>query len=109
MFDTENYLCDTHTAVAINVYGQYLKETGDNKTPTIIASTASPYKFAASVLDALVGEHGGDEFSQVSELAAVSGTPVPAPLAELQNKPVRFQNVCAPEEMRRFVLNTLGL
>ena len=110
MFDTENYLCDTHTAVAVNVYGQYVKETGDIDTPTIIASTASPYKFAASVLQALTGNPGsGDEFSQVMELSAVSGTAVPAPLAALEQKEIRFDNVCEPGGMRRFVLETLGL
>lgn len=50
-FEKDGYLCDTHTAVAVGVYEQYLKETGDN-TPAVIASTASPYKFPDSVLDA---------------------------------------------------------
>lgn len=52
MFEQDKYLCDTHTAVAINVYKQYVEETGD-KTPSVIASTASPYKFSKAVLEAV--------------------------------------------------------
>lgn len=65
MYETENYLCDPHTAVAVNVYHQYVKETQDINTPAIIASTANPYKFADSVLNAL-GKHSelADEFGK---------------------------------------------
>ena len=78
MFETENYLIDPHTAVAVNVYQQYLQETGNLETPAIIASTASPYKFAASVLEALTNERGqGSEFDKVAELSALTGTQIP--------------------------------
>ncbi len=106
VFETENYLVDTHTAVAVNVYDQYVAETGDLSTPTIIASTASPYKFAASVLEALEGrQEDGDEFAMIGQLSAVSGTPVPAPIAALQGKELRFSNVCKEDGMKEVVLN----
>lgn len=110
MFDTENYLIDTHTAVAVNVYQQYLRKTGDTATPTIIASTASPYKFAASVLEALTGEKSeASEFDKVAELSALTGTPVPAAIAELQQKPLRFAEICNIPGMEMAVLGTLGI
>ena len=64
-FEKDGYLCDTHTAVAVGVYEQYLKETGDN-TPAVIASTASPYKFPDSVLDAFDCEKPADPFAEPS-------------------------------------------
>lgn len=110
MFETENYLIDPHTAVAVNVYQQYLQETGDLETPAIIASTASPYKFAASVLEALTGEKGqGSEFDKVAELSALTGTQIPQPIADLQQKPLRFAQVCNIAGMEMAVLGTLGI
>ena len=67
-FEKDGYLCDTHTAVAVGVYEQYLKETGDN-TPAVIASTASPYKFPDSVLDAFDCEKPADPFAEAELLA----------------------------------------
>ena len=69
MFETENYLIDPHTAVAVNVYQQYLQETGDLETPAIIASTASPISLPPACWRALTGERGqGSEFDKVAEL-----------------------------------------
>lgn len=65
VFAEHHYLCDTHTAVGVHVYEQYRRETGDT-TPTVIASTANPYKFSASVLEALGGSQAGDEFDRLS-------------------------------------------
>ena len=110
LYDTENYLCDTHTAVAVHVYHQYVEETGDNQTPTVIASTASPYKFAASVLEALTGEKNEwDEFSMVEELSAISSTGIPQPIAQLKEKAQRFQQVCSTSEMSKVVLEMLQI
>ncbi len=72
----DGYLCDTHTAVAVGVYEQYLKETGDN-TPAVIASTASPYKFPDSVLDAFDCEKPADPFAEAELLAKLSNTKDP--------------------------------
>ena len=110
LYDTENYLCDTHTAVAVHVYHQYVEEIGDNQTPTVIASTASPYKFAASVLEALTGEKNErDEFSMVEELSAISSTGIPQPIAQLKEKEQRFQQVCSTSEMSKVVLEMLQI
>ncbi len=103
------YTCDTHTAVAVKVYRDYIAKTGDT-TKTIIASTASPYKFSASVLEAIEGKaEGADEYAQVAHLAEVSGLPVPQSLAALKDKPVRFSEVIGKEQMEAYVLEKLGI
>ena len=103
------YTCDTHTAVAVKVYLDYIAKTGDT-TRTLIASTASPYKFSASVLEAIEGQpSGADEYAQVAHLAEVSGLPVPQSLADLKDKAVRFSEVIKKEDMERYVLNKLEI
>ena len=108
-YQKHGYLCDTHTAVAVHVYNEYRRETGDT-TPTVIASTANPYKFSASVLDAL---HGGaaamDEFDKVEALERLTGCEVPPPLAGLRGKTPRFTEVCSREEMPAVVYRLLGI
>ena len=109
LYKNENYLADTHTAVAVNVYDQYAAETGD-LTPTLIASTASPYKFAKAVLGAVTDEAlPEDEFAMVDALSAKTGTPVPAPLASLKELKERFDTSCEVEEMPGVVLGSLGI
>ena len=109
LYKEENYLCDTHTAVAVNVYQQYVDETGD-LTPAVIASTASPYKFAKSVLEAVCDDAlPEDEFAMVDELSAKTGTPVPAPLAALKDAQVRFTEECSVDAMPEAVLRCLGI
>ena len=107
-FRKDHYLCDTHTAVAVNVYRQYKETTGD-QTKTVIASTASPYKFASSVLGAITDNIPGDEYAQIDELNRISGLPVPKALAELKNKPVRFTGSIEKSEMEETVLKLLGI
>ena len=103
LFSRENYLCDTHTAVAVKVYGDYRKETGD-ETPCIIASTASPYKFADSVLSAIDNSPvPQDGFELLEKLSQVSGTPVPAPLSELKSQTVLHKSCVQKEEMAEFI------
>lgn len=110
MFDESSYLCDTHTAVAINVYKNYVKETGDT-TPTVVVSTASPYKFSKSVLEAVAPneELPATEFDMVDELNKITAQPVPAPLAALKNMEPRFSNVIAVDDMPKYVLGALGI
>lgn len=110
MFEQDKYLCDTHTAVAINVYKQYVEETGD-KTPSVIASTASPYKFSKAVLEAVEPNTAlpETEFDMVEELHKISGVEVPAPLASLKNKVVRFSDVTEVNAMEDYVLGALGI
>ena len=101
----EHYLCDTHTAVAVNVYHQYVKQTGDNEHETIIVSTASPYKFSDSVLRAITSENLGntDEFEKVKLLSQKTGVEIPAPIAALENKTERFCNTCPVNQMKNVV------
>ena len=107
LFKEYNYLADTHTAVAANVLEQYRKATGDN-TLTVVASTASPYKFAASVLPALTAEAiPADGFAQLEMLAKLSNTPIPAPLANLNGCEVRHKNCIEKSDMAEFVLDFL--
>ena len=109
IFDEYHYLCDTHTAVALNVYATYKTKTGD-ATPTVIASTANPYKFSASVLKALEDNiKSKDEFSMVEELHELSGAPVPPQLAALKGKTPRFTKVAKKEDMAKVVFEMLGI
>ncbi|MBQ9078749.1 MAG: threonine synthase [Ruminococcus sp.] len=104
-----SYTCDTHTAVAVKVYEDYKKATGDN-AKTVIASTASPYKFSAAVLEALEGaESDIDEYAKVDRIAELSKLPVPAALADLKNKPLRFNDVIEKSDQKQYVLRTLGI
>ena len=110
---TFGYTADTHTAVAINVYDKYVKDTGDT-TKTVIASTANPYKFNESVIDAIEGEgscKGLDEFEMLDKLHAICKMEIPASLGQLKDKEVRFDGVCNKEDMLSvtsdFLLNKL--
>ena len=110
IFEQDKYLCDTHTAVAVNVYTQYVDETGDT-TPTVIASTASPYKFSKSVLQAVAPDCDlpDNEFDMVDKLHELTGMAVPVPLANLKNKKVRFSDVTEVDKMPNYVLSALGI
>ena len=109
-FNDYNYLCDTHTAVAVNVYRKYVENSGDD-IPSIIDSTASPYKFSKSVLAAVSDNHCdiSDEFKTVDELNRVTGAKVPQPLKALKDKQVRFSEVCSKENMSEMVFKLLNL
>ena len=99
LFEKYGYLCDTHTAVAVSVCRQYRKATGD-ETRTIIASTASPFKFPHAVLSALGCDITGlDEFAAAEKLEELSGCPMPEQLRTLREKPIRFTDVYAKENM----------
>lgn len=109
IYDKYSYTLDTHTAVAVKVYQDYKAATGDN-TKTVIASTASPYKFSASVLEALEGKPSElDEFDMVDRLAELSGYEIPASLAALKTKERRFKDVISREEQKNYVLKQLSL
>ncbi len=107
IYDQYSYTSDTHTAVAVKVYQDYKAATGD-ETKTVIASTASPYKFSGSVLSALGENTNADEFSLVDKLAEVSKIPVPASLAALKDKAVRFDKTVDKTEMKDYVFSALG-
>lgn len=92
LFEEEKYLSDTHTAVAVKVYEDYRAATGD-ATPTVIASTASPFKFCQSVIEALGGTVTTDGVELLEQLSGMTGVPAPAPLAALAGKMQRFDMV----------------
>ena len=110
VFESDEYLCDTHTAVALNVYFDYRDRTGDG-TDTIIASTANPFKFSAAVLEAVGGglAQGKSEFDVVRQLSVVTGEPIPAPLADLEERSVRFTDVYDREKMDQAVYKMLDI
>ena len=107
VFGCEGYLMDTHTAVAYEVLEEYREKTGD-QTLSVVLSTASPYKFCASVLDALgVGEKKpGTEI--IGQLEEKTRTTAPTPLKELAGKQVRFTQVTEKDGMKAVVLETLS-
>ena len=109
VYETYGYTCDTHTAVAVKVYQDYRKATGDT-TKTLIASTASPYKFSPSVLEAIAKEPvSGDEYAMVDQLHELSNLPIPAALADLKNKERHFTSCIDKNDLQSFVLQQLHL
>ena len=105
-FREKNYLLDTHTAVACTVLEGYRVETGDG-TLTVVESTASPFKFCASVLDALgVTEHQPGT-KVLGQLTAVTGREAPLPLASLAGKTPRFGEVADKTAMQSVVTEFL--
>ncbi|MBQ4116944.1 MAG: threonine synthase, partial [Clostridia bacterium] len=106
--DNYKYLIDTHTAVAVKCANEYMAETGDSRK-IIVASTASPYKFASNVYTSLTGETKENEFDALKATEEISGSPIPTPLASLESKQVRFTTVIDPEDMTAEVLKTIGL
>ncbi len=106
MWNERNYLIDPHTAVAFHVLDEYRAETGDD-TATLVVSTASPFKFCSSVLDALgVKEHRAG-LDILDQLAETTGVPVPMPLARLKSRRRRFDGVVKKDAMESCVLDFL--
>ena len=110
VFEKDGYLCDTHTAVAVAVYDDYRAKTGDN-APTVIASTASPFKFAPAILDALGGSDAQTPYDQLAELNNKTGWEIPQPLGSLRDKAIRFTDVCGNDKasMQSTVYHMLNL
>jgi len=104
-----NYVIDTHTAVAASVYNNYVARTGDAKK-TIIVSTASPYKFAQSVLKAISsGDVPKDDYEQAKVLSRLSGTKIPEAVEEIRLAPVLHTRVCDVAEMQYIVEDILKI
>ena len=102
-------MIDTHTAVAAGVYDKYVKDTNDT-TPTVIASTASPYKFTRSVMDAIDPAYDAeDDFELVDELNKVSKTAIPKAIEEIRTAPVLHDTVCETAAMEDEVKKILGI
>ncbi len=107
-YSENGYTLDTHTAVAVDVYNQYLNETGD-ETKTVIASTASPFKFNQAVLSALGSDVNADDFTLIENLKQKSGMEVPESLAMLKGKEKRFDGVIDKNDMYKLVEDFLGI
>jgi len=108
-FEKYGYLLDPHSAVGYSVLQKFRKETGD-QTPTVLASTASPFKFNRAVLEAIGRDTSHkDEFSLLQELSSILGHAVPAKLAELEFLPEIHQGVCEKEGMAKVILKFLGI
>lgn len=105
-FDKYGYLCDTHTAVGLFCAERYIEETKDEKK-IILASTASPFKFASDVFFSLTGKRASDEFSALDELCDYSGAPIPYPLRGLDKKKIRFDKVIKKEDMKSDIIGSL--
>ena len=111
LYEDTGYVIDTHTAVAAAVYDRYQEETGD-RTPAVIASTASPFKFARSVMTAIdpgYGEVTWDDFALVDELSRIANVKVPAAVEELRTAPVLHTAECEKGEMEAMVKRFLKI
>lgn len=109
VYESDNYIMDTHTAVAATVYEKYVEATGD-KTPTVIASTASPYKFTRSVMEAIDSKYATQsDFELVDELNRLSGVKIPQAIEDIRSAEVLHNTVCDKSEMEKVVRNILGL
>ena len=109
-YQNKGYLIDTHTAVAVDVYRQYRAQSQEYAVPTVIASTANPYKFSGSVLEALqAGLLAGDDFQNLEALERFTGVLAPAQLRALREKPERFTQVIPREGAAAYVLEALGI
>lgn len=111
-YEENGYLADTHTAVALNVTDEYKKST-DDKTFTVVLSTASPYKFSDSVFGALYGdaqaEKLDDEYAVMQSLCDNTGVEIPLPLKNLKDKKIIHTEVTEKEKMTDFVVKSLEI
>lgn len=108
VYEASDYIEDPHTAVASAVYQKYRTQTGDT-AKTVIASTASPYKFPVVAVEAVTGETGLGDFEALEKLHALSGVPVPPAVDGLETAPVRHRTSVAAQDMQAAVEDYLGL
>ncbi|MBO5051544.1 MAG: threonine synthase [Clostridia bacterium] len=102
-YEKHHYLMDPHTAVGFAVYEKWLASDQANEAPTVILSTASPYKFSRTVLAALDLPASEDEFADMERLARETGTAIPAPLAAVARRPVVHTAICEVADMPAYV------
>ena len=109
VYKNSNYVIDTHTAVAAGVYKKYVADTRD-EMPAVIASTASPYKFTRSVMDAIAQDHENmGDFELADALEKLSGVPVPKAVNDIRTAPVLHDRVVDAEDMPKTVKEILGI
>ena len=109
IFRKDHYLIGPHTAVGAGVRRKYVDQTGD-LAPCVVASTASPYKFARAVMGAIGQEtEGADDFALIDRLHEVSGVPIPKAVEAVRTAPVRHKQVVDPADMPAAVLSFLSI
>ena len=109
IYEKDNYVIDTHTAVAATVYDKYVAETND-PTVTVIASTASPYKFTRSVMNAIDSANDKKtDFELIDALQKLSGVKIPQAIEDIRSAPVLHDTVCDKSEMEKTVRDILHL
>ncbi|MCM1039779.1 MAG: threonine synthase [Ruminococcus sp.] len=109
IYEKTGYVLDTHTAVASAVYRKYINETQD-KTKTVIASTASPFKFTRSVMNAIDAKYDSmSDFELVDELSRIAKVKVPNAIEEIRTAPVLHDTVCDKSEMKKVVREILAV
>ena len=103
LYEDTGYVIDTHTAVAAGVYEKYKKDTGDTKV-TVIASTASPFKFARSVMGAIDASYDSmEDFALVDKLSEIAKVEVPKAVEEIRDAQIRHKTICEVDEMPKVV------
>ncbi len=109
LYTNTGYVIDTHTAVAAASYDKYVKSTGDN-TKTVIASTASPYKFSRSVMKAIDPQYEKEEdFKLIDILCKTANVDIPAAIDEIRTAPIVHDTVCDIDKMKDLVMENMGL
>ena len=109
VYESDDYIIDTHTAVASSVYGKYKAETKD-ETKTVIASTASPFKFTRSVMDAIDEKYDSmTDFELVDELSKIANVKVPQAIEDIRSAEVLHKTVCEVDEMPNIVKEFLEI
>ncbi len=107
VYKSTGYVIDTHTAVASYVCDKYKEKTGDN-APMVIASTASPYKFTRSVMNAIDAEYDKKtDFELIDDLAALSNTTIPQAIEDIRTAPVLHKTECDVNEMKSVIAGFL--
>ncbi len=109
VYEKTGYVMDTHTAVASTVYENYRKTSGD-ETPTVIVSTASPFKFTRSVMEAIEGDiNGKSDFELIDKLSELANVKIPKAIEEIRTAEVLHDTVCDKEDMKVQVKRFLGI
>ena len=109
LYEETGYVIDTHTAVAAVVYNKYKADSKD-ENKTVIASTASPFKFTRSVMNAIDEKYDSmGDFELVDELSKIGNVKVPNAIEEIRNANVLHDTVCEVDEMTKVVKDFLGM
>ena len=106
-FEKNHYLCDTHTGVAFACAKKYLKDS-DDRTPMVVVSTASPYKFASDVYYSLTNRRPEDPLEALEQLSSYSSTDISYPLKGIKDRTVRFKDVADPAQMADKIFEFIG-